>query len=182
LSAIVAIFLFLHVFGAIVAFGPTFTFSLIAGLSSRYPQHGPFGIALSALIEDRIVLPMAVVQGITGLALVLTVPFDILASHWLALGIVLYLIELAFAFWVQRPAVERMAAITKPALAGGGPPPVGGAAPAAGATHAAGAAADPPAGPPPELAALGTRVRNGGFFMTAVLVAIVFLMVVKPVF
>lgn len=171
MSAIVAIFLFLHVLGAIVAFGPTFTFSLIAGLSGRYPQHGPFGIELSAVISKRLVLPMAVVQGITGLVLVVAVPYDILANHWLTLGIVLYLIDLAFAFWVQLPAVERMAAITRPALVGGG------------LSSAAGApASDAPAGPPPELAALGTRVRNGGFFMAALLVAIVFLMVVKPTF
>jgi len=200
-SAIISIFLFLHVMGAIVAFGPTFTFSLIAGLSGRYPQHGPFGIALSELIEKRIVLPMAVVQGITGLVLVAAVPFPILDTHWLALGIALYLIELAFAFWVQRPNLDRMVAITAPALAGGGPgagggsPATGGPQPGAlgapgaggppsgppGATGAPGAGG-PPAGPPPELVALGRRVRNGGFFMTVVLVAIVFLMVVKPTF
>lgn len=175
MSPIVAILLFLHVLGAIVAFGPTFTFSLIASLSRQYPQHGPFGIQLSALISKRLVLPMAVVQGLTGLGLVIAVPYDILAIHWLTLGIVLYLIDLAFAFWVQLPAVERMVAITKPALAGGGPSP-------AAAAPAGGALSGPPAGPPPELAALGVRVRNGGFFMAALLVAIVFLMVVKPTF
>jgi hypothetical protein len=173
-SPIVAILLFLHVLGAIVAFGPTFTFSLIAGLSRQYPQHGPFGIQLSALISRRLVLPMAVVQGLTGLGLVIAVPYDILAIHWLTVGIVLYLIDLAFAFWVQLPAVERMVAITKPALSGGPPP--------AAAAPAGVAPSEPPAGPPPELAALGVRVRNGGFFMTALLVAIVFLMVVKPTF
>jgi len=185
-SAIISIFLFLHVMGAIVAFGPTFTFSLIAGLSGRYPQHGPFGIALSELIEKRIVLPMAVVQGITGLVLVAAVPFPILDTHWLALGIALYLIELAFAFWVQRPTLDRMVAITAPALARSGPPAGGGSAAAAASGDPAAAAAPgaggPPAGPPPELVALGRRVRNGGFFMTAVLAAIVFLMVVKPTF
>ena len=131
MSPIVAILLFLHVLGAIVAFGPTFTFSLIASLSRQYPQHGPFGIQLSALISKRLVLPMAVVQGLTGLGLVIAVPYDILAIHWLTLGIVLYLIDLAFAFWVQLPAVERMVAITKPALAGGGPSPAAGLQPVA---------------------------------------------------
>ena len=171
--SVVQLFLFLHVMGAIIAFGPTFVFSFIAGLSRQQPQHALFGLQLSELIQMRLVLPLAVVQGITGVILVVTVPVDILATHWLALGIVLYLILLGFAFLVQRPTLSRMVVLAQamPAPAAGGGPPAG-QAPAGG----------PPPGPPPEMAALGRRTMYGGIFMVIVLVVIVFLMAAKPTF
>ncbi len=60
------LFLLLHVIGAIVVFGPTFVFPLIGSQAQKSPQNGHFAAALTELIERRIVLPGAVVQGITG--------------------------------------------------------------------------------------------------------------------
>ena len=51
------LFLFLHVLGAIVVFGPTFVFPLIASRAQQSPQHGPFAAGLSEFIERRLVLP-----------------------------------------------------------------------------------------------------------------------------
>ncbi len=158
------LFLVLHVLGAIAVFGPTFAFPLIARHASREPQHGHFAAVVTDAIERRIVIPGAIVQGITGVALILVLGLNLTdpAWRWLILGIVLYLIAVAYAVFVQAPASEKMVHLT----AGG--PPAG--APPAGA----------PAGPPPELVATAKKLQQGGMFLSVMIVAIVILMVTKP--
>jgi uncharacterized membrane protein len=158
------LFLFLHVMGAIAVFGPTFVFPVIARQAQKSPQNGPFAAVLSEVIESRIVLPGAVVQGITGVALILILGADLTSPsyRWLIGGIILYLIAILFAAFVQRPAIEKMVHLTS-----GGPPP---GPPPAGA----------PAGPPPEIAATAQKLQRGGMLLTVLIVAIVILMVTKP--
>ena len=165
-----SLFLFLHVLGAIAVFGPTFAFPVIASQAQKSPPNGPFAAAVSDLIERRIVIPGAVVQGLTGLALIYIIGPDITSSqwHWLGLGIVLYLIAILFAIFVQARNSEHMVELTK-AMAGGPPPAAAGAGGA-------------PAGPPPEIVATGQKLQRGGMFLTVLIVSIVFCMVVKPTF
>jgi uncharacterized membrane protein len=164
-APVLQLFLFLHVMGAIAVFGPTFAFPLIARQAANAPQHGHFAAVIIDLIERRIVIPGAIVQGITGLALILIIGLDITSSawRWLILAIALYLIAVGYAVAVQAPAGARLVELT----AGG--PPAG--APPAGA----------PAGPPPEIAALSRKLQRGGFLLTGLIVAIVILMVTKPI-
>jgi uncharacterized membrane protein len=166
MSPLAELFLVLHVLGAIAVFGPSFAFPVIAGQAQRTPQHGHFAAAVSDLIERRIVIPGAIVQGLTGLGMILTIPVDLTSSawHWLLGGIALYLVAILYAIFVQAPASEKMVHLT----AGG--PPAG--APPAGA----------PAGPPPELIATARKLQRGGMFLTTLIVLIVILMVTKPVF
>ena len=68
LAQLLPLFLFLHVLGAIIVFGPTFAFPIIAsrgaeGAAARELRCAP-GRARSS---DRIVIPGAIFQGITGL-------------------------------------------------------------------------------------------------------------------
>lgn len=160
------LFLFLHVLGAIVVFGPVFIFPLIVGQAQKSPQNGPFAAVLTELIERRVVLPGAVVQGVTGVALIIIAGRDLTtsANRWLVGGIILYLIAISFAAFVQARNAERMVHLTA-----GGPPP---GPPPAGV----------PAGPPPEIAALGKKLQQGGMLLTVLVVAIVLLMVIKPQF
>jgi hypothetical protein len=160
------LFLFLHVIGAIAVFGPTFVFPVIVGQARKSPQNLPFAVALSEYIERRIVVPGAIVQGITGVALILILGANLTdpAWRWLVAGIILYLIAILFAIFVQAPAAEKMVQLT----AGGppsGPPPAGA-----------------PAGPPPEIIATGQKLQRGGMFLTVLIVLIVILMVTKPAF
>ena len=67
---VLAILLFQHVGGAIIAFGPTFTFPLIGAMGGREPQHVNFALRLAEAIEMRFVLPLAVFQGVTGVLLI----------------------------------------------------------------------------------------------------------------
>ena len=158
------LFLFLHVMGAIAVFGPTFAFSLISREAARTPQHGHFAAVVIDSIERRIVIPGAIVQGITGVVLIVILGADLTnaAYRWLIGGIVLYLIAVVFAVFVQAPAAARMVE-----LSAGGPPA---GAPPAGA----------PAGPPPEIAATAQKLQRGGMLLGVLVILIVILMVTKP--
>jgi uncharacterized membrane protein len=159
----VQLFLVLHVLGAIAVFGPSFAFPVVARQAGKMPQHGHFAAVVIDLIERRIIIPGAIVQGITGVGLIMAIGLDITSSpwRWLFVAILLYAVAVAFAILVQKPAAERMVALTA------GPP--------AGSTGVA------PAGPPPELLATARKLARGGQFLTVMIVAIVILMVTKPI-
>ena len=151
--------LFVHVLGAIVAFGPTFSFPIIGAFGGKEPMHANFATRLSERISKVQVTPLAIFQGITGVALIVVGNVDLFAKYWLLVAIVLYLIALGYAIFVQAPTVRKVIEMTS------GGPPAGG----------------PPAGgPPPALLALIKRVQRGGMLLAALIIAIVFLMVVKP--
>jgi len=162
MSPLAELFLFAHVLGAIAVFGPTFIFPMIASAARRSPQHGHFAAELAERIETKLVIPGAIVQGLTGLGLIATLGLDITSAQWryLAPAIVLYLIAVVFAVFVQAPAAERMVALTGAMT---GPPPAGA-----------------PAGPPPEIVATGKQLQQGGMLLTVLIVVIVLLMVTKP--
>ena len=150
--------LFLHVLGAIVAFGPTFAFSIVGAMGGAEPQHANFATRVSHTISSKLVYPIGLTLPITGLAMMAVRginPFE-RAYWWLAVAIVLYLIAYGYSFFVQRKYVERVIELSS------APPPPG-------AT-----------GPPPELVELVGKIQRGGMMLGILLVAIIFLMVVKP--
>ena len=156
-------FLYLHVLGAIIAFGPTFIFPLIGGMGGAEPMHGNFATRVSHAISARRVIPVALTMPVTGIGLIWSVGLDPFsrAERWLAAGIVLYVIALTYSLAVQTPAVNRIIAMTA------GPPP--GAPPG-----------PPPSGPPPGLMEIVGKVQRGGMLLSGLIVVIVLLMVVKP--
>jgi hypothetical protein len=101
--------LFLHVLGAIVALGPTFAFPLLGAMARREPEHGGFATRATILIDDRIVRPVVLVTGLTGLAMIWWRSIAVLAPayRWLLVAIVMYVLALAISLLVQRPAVQR---------------------------------------------------------------------------
>jgi hypothetical protein len=157
-----AVFLFLHVMGAIVVFGPTFVFPIIASQAQKSPQNFPFAARLSEYIERRVVLPGAVVQGVTGVALIIILGADLTSSayRWLVGGIILYLIAIGFASAVQAKNAEKMVHLMDSMPPG--PPPAG--------------------GPPPEVAATAKALQQGGMLLAVLITLIVILMVTKPTF
>jgi hypothetical protein len=162
MSPLAVIFLVAHVFGAIIVFGPTFMFPLIASASQRAPQHGHFAAELSERIEMKVVIPGAILQGLTGLGLIVAIGLDITSAQWRYLipAIILYLIAIGYAIAIQAPNAKRMVELTG---AMSGPPPAGA-----------------PAGPPPEIVATGKKLQQGGMILTVLIVSIIVLMVVKP--
>lgn len=162
-----SLILFTHVLGAIIAFGPTFSSPIIARMGAAERAHGNFATRVSHQLARVQILPLAIVQGLTGLGLIITGNIDLTKAAWLLVGIVLYLIAIGFAIFVQTPRANRIIAMTTPppgAPAPSGPP-----------------ASGPPAGgPPPALAAEIAKIKQGGMLLIVLVVVIVFLMVTKP--
>ncbi len=174
------LFLYLHIGGAIVAFGPTIAFPFLAARAAKEPQHGNFVLRATEGITEKLVEPMSAFMFLMGVGLIITRGYNPLEQLWVGLAIVLFLITFAFANLVQLPTVRKMVAMTSQ------PPPVvtnaeqaGGEAAMAG-PGTPGAAGAGPAGPPPEFLALGAKAARGGQFMTLMLFVILALMVVKP--
>jgi hypothetical protein len=155
----IAFFLVLHVGGAIIAFGPTFTFPFIGSMAGKEPMHTNFALRLSERLEDRLILPLALFQAVTGVGLIWTVGIDVFTHLWLLLGITLYVIAIAIVFVNQIPVTRQLVAATSAP-----PPPMPAGAPA-------------PSGPPPQVAALVRRNQMGGMVLIVLLVAIIILMV-----
>ena len=162
------IVLFLHVLGAILAFGPTFAYSISGAMGGKEPQHANFAMRVSEATGQRLVYPLAILQGVTGVALILIGNIPVFSTPWLLLGITLYVIALGYALTVQRNALHHAIdfgfrqAPVHPQLTSAPPPP------------------GAPAGPPPELMATVQKIQRGGMFLGLLIVVIVFLMVVKP--
>jgi hypothetical protein len=152
--------LLIHVLSAIAGFGPTFAFSVIGAMGGAEPQHANFATRVSERLTTRFVYPAAVVQLVTGFAMILIAPLDLTSRpfYWLDIAIVLFVINLSYSYLVAHPNVERIIEMTS------APPPPGAS------------------GPTPALLELVGSVQRGGIFMTVMLVAIIFLMVVKPQF
>ena len=154
--------LFLHIAGAIVAFGPGFALSIFGAASGREPQHANFVLRAAEIVARRLILPLAIFQGITGVGLVLLEGTELLTKPWLLIAIVLYAIALYIAIGLNLPNLRRLIELTTPPAGG---PPAGG----------------PPAGgPPPELLDRVAKSRQYGMAMSGLVLVIVFLMVVKP--
>lgn len=156
MSWLSTLFLYLHVGGVIVAFGPTIAFPFIAARAAQEPMHGNFALRATEWILEKVVEPGAVFVFLMGVGLIITRGYNPLVQLWVGLAIVLFLITLGFSRFVQLPNLQKMIALTSQ------PPP-------AGAT-----------GPPPEFVALSSRAARGGIFMSLMLFTILALMIVKP--
>jgi uncharacterized membrane protein len=177
MSEFAPLFLTIHILTAIVAFGPSFAFPLIARMAAQEPMHGPFAVKLTDVIEKRIVIPLALTMPISGGLLVWSEGIDLLATNWLLLAITLYVIAIVFAVGVQLRTVERMVEVAGQLARAAAPA----SAMAAGPGAALAASADVP-GLRAEMASLGTRAQQGGVLLSVLIVAIVTLMASKPGF
>jgi hypothetical protein len=158
----VLFWLFLHVAGAIIAFGPSFTFPFIGAQTARHPQMAHFSAELVHKLESGLILPVAGTMLISGIGLIIAGGRNLTKSPWLGAGIILYLIALAIARFILLPNTTKLVEATA-----GGPPPGG---PPEGA----------PTGPPPHVAAMVKKNQQFGGVLTVLLIIIIFLMVVKP--
>lgn len=155
--------LFLHIGGAILAFGPSFAMPIIGAAGAREPQHANFAIRLGETIAKQRVLPLAIWVGVTGVLLI------VLAGRspgepWLSAAILLYVFAIAFSLLVATPNTRRLVEATST------PPP----APAPGSP--------PPSGPPPHVTELAGKARRNGMILGLTVTLILLLMVFKPSF
>lgn len=157
LGALFPWILFAHVFGAILAFGPGYTFMIIGAMGRLEPQHANFGVRTTMAISKRIVYPLAIFQGVTGVLLIVASRIDFGKVIWLQTGILLYAIALTYSLTIQQSAVNRLIEVTS------APPPAGA-----------------PPGPPPGLREAARKVQRGGLLLGVLVAVIVLLMVLKP--
>jgi uncharacterized membrane protein len=110
-----AVLLVLHVSGAIIGLGPTFTFAILGPASGK--QESPAAsIALMEVmekIERGLIIPMlVVVQLVTGILLIFNRSLDVgfFKSHnrWLLAGIGVYIVAMVVALGIQTPALGKM--------------------------------------------------------------------------
>jgi hypothetical protein len=151
------LWLFLHIVGAIIAFGPTFVFPIIGGMIEKNPQHAHFAMELNHKIERGLVIPVAGTMLVSGAGLIVSTHVNPLGTWWLAAGILAYVTAFSIALFIQVPATTKLIEMTAT------PPP-----------------ADAPPGPPPAMAVLINRLRTFGIVLTVLLFLIFFLMIVKP--
>ena len=151
------LFLYLHIGGAIVAFGPTIAFPIIGARAAKEPMHGNFALRVTEFLTERVVEPGAIFVFLMGVGLIITRGYNLVEDLWVTVAIVLFIITLSFSYFVQLRTVREMITMTNQ------PPPP-----------------DAPPGPPPGFPQLSTRAARGGAFMTLLLFTILALMVVKP--
>jgi uncharacterized membrane protein len=159
-SLVFRLLLFLHVMGAIIAFGPSFAFSIMGSMAGKEPQHANFSARQVAAISTRLLYPLVIFQGITGVLLIASGQMDLMSRTWLLVAIVLYAIALTYGLTVQRNALHHLIELTST------PPPPG----------------TPPGPPPPALMNEIKKFQRGGMLRGTLIVIITFLMVVKPTF
>jgi uncharacterized membrane protein len=149
------LWLYLHILGAIVAFGFGFYAPVYGAMLAREPQHGNWYLRASKRVSDVVTIPVALSMAVTGSLLVMSSGgVQRFSELWLTVAIVLYVVALLVVFLLQRPAISKVIALTST--------PPG------------------PGGPPPEVPALLSRVRLYGIVLLILVVTIVALMVTKP--
>lgn len=153
-SLLIAILLLIHVAGAIIGFGPTFTFALLGPMAGKAgPQGGLAILEAMEAIEKKLVVPVAIfVQPTSGLALIFAAGYNqsFFSHYWLWIGIVLYAIAFYLAIFGQNKRLARLIELAK-------------------------------AGPPtPEFIATAKKVAQMGPIITVLLLTIIVLMVTKP--
>jgi uncharacterized membrane protein len=153
--AMYQLWLYLHILGAIAAFGFGFYAPIYGKASAAEPQHGNWFLRATKRVSNGVLVPVAISMAVTGTLLVMeTGGTDRFRELWLAVALVLYVVALVVVFALQRPTLNKVIAMTST--------PPG------------------PEGPPPELGASVQRLQRYGLILLLLILAIVALMVWKP--
>jgi uncharacterized membrane protein len=139
-----------HVLLAIVAVGTNVTYGVWQARAAREPLHIGWALRGVKFLDDRVANPSYIGLGILGVLLVLTGPYGFL-DPWVAIAIGLYVLLVVVGVALYTPTLSRQIRVYE---------------------------TDGPDAP--EFAALGSRSRLLGAVLGVIVIAIVFLMVVKP--
>jgi uncharacterized membrane protein len=145
--------LVIHILGAIAIFGVNFAFPFIGAMAKKEGAPVAWALELSEVIETKWVTPLALtLQPASGAFLIVHNHFDpFKAQHrWLAAGIILYIIAMAYALFVQTRTGKKALHMAQAKQFG------------------------------PEFGAVMKKLQMGGQFLTVLLITIIILMVIKP--
>jgi uncharacterized membrane protein len=149
-----AFLLSVHILCAIVGLGPTFAFAFLGIISQKNPGSARAIQQAVLLISTRLVIPLALILGLSGVFLITNQHIKLDKNPWLGAGIILYLLVLGAALFYQVPNERKIIALLPEA---GGPP-----------------------SDPPTLKKLVNGQRVVGTAMGVAVLVIVVLMVWKP--
>ena len=106
------ILLLIHIAGAIIGFGPTYSFAVMGPLSAKLGGPQALGVTKAMVaIEKRLVYPVAwVTQPLTGVLMIFESGRnqDFFDHEWLLISILLYVIAFYIAVFVQTPMLDKM--------------------------------------------------------------------------
>lgn len=100
-----------HVLAAIVGLGPTFTFAFTGVMSEKRPAAAHALQETVHMISTRLVVPLVVILGLSGIGLVAKTKYNLSTNAWLGAGIVLYVLVLAAALFYQLPTQKKVLAL-----------------------------------------------------------------------
>lgn len=110
--------LFVHILSAVIAFGPIFSVPIMAAwIQKNDPAGNEFLMKMSSVLGNRQITPFALLVGLSGVGLIVTVDRPI-TQPWLLAAMIIYAINLSLGVFVQRPRGERMLRIAKGDLEG----------------------------------------------------------------
>jgi uncharacterized membrane protein len=113
----------LHILAAIVAFGPTFVFPVVGPMLATRAEHARFGYEIFHAMETRLIIPFALTMPISGIGLIRTTSIDVSNSRWLTSAILIYIVMIGLALFVQVPTTSRVLKLYAETAPGAAPPP-----------------------------------------------------------
>jgi uncharacterized membrane protein len=156
-STWIQLFLFLHIFGAIAAVGPTLTYAMWITRGERQGREvRAFAVGGTSWVDSHLATPAFMAQAVTGGFLVWLTRVSFLHTAWLLMGVGLYVIVTVVAVTVLAPVVRQRNEV---------------AVRAANATDAELEV---------EYRRLASRVRSIGIAVALLTVGILYFMIVKP--
>jgi uncharacterized membrane protein len=147
------LWMFLHIVGAIAAFGYGFYAPIFGMATAKEPQHSNWFSRASRRVTNIIILPFAILMFITGALLVESGGWE-WSARWLSVAMGLYIVALVVIFGLQRSSLNKVIALSD--------------------------ASPGPEGPDPELAKHVGRMRLYGVLLLLLILAVLALMVWKP--
>jgi uncharacterized membrane protein len=155
----IQLLLFLHIFGAIAAVGPTLTYGLLLMLGERSgPQQRAFAMGAIGWIDNHLATPAFIVQAGTGSALIFLERWTFYRTAWLLTGVGIYVVVAVVAMTLYAPMVRRQRTLAERLV-------------------------EEPADPNlnREYATVAVRARTVGILVALLTVSILYFMIVKPV-
>jgi len=109
-----AFLLSVHILAAIIGLGPTFSFAFLGIMSERQPAVARALQEAILVISTRLVIPLVVILGLSGILLISNTHVDLSKNPWLGAGIILYVLVLAASIFYQVPTQKKILALVGP--------------------------------------------------------------------
>jgi hypothetical protein len=109
-----AFLLSVHILAAIIGLGPTFSFAFLGIMSEKQPAAARALQEAILVISTRLVIPLVVILGLSGILLIGNTHVDLSKNPWLGAGIILYVLVLAASIFYQVPTQKKILALVGP--------------------------------------------------------------------